>query len=204
MLSQWPPLKLAKLGFAGLVLNESSLLAVALFLVPMRLRSVLLGLHESHLAVIAYTTVSLIVVFSPSLIGLLLFHLAKRQFDTGLDNEQWTKQERDQVLRWVESPGLKRIWFLLFSSMFIGYIALFSFAEHLRWPDYFAGRFHNPYLMLFVWFVCMVTVNPRQTLAQIRKRLRTESRPFDPSQSWANRYKPLHSELWGGRETPQD
>ena len=49
MLSQWPPLKLAKLGFAGLVLNESSLLAVALFLVPMRLRSVLLGLHESHL-----------------------------------------------------------------------------------------------------------------------------------------------------------
>ena len=50
--------------------------------------------------------------------------------------------------------------------MFIGYIALFSFAEHLRWPDYFAGRFHNPYLMLFVWFVCMVTVNPRQTLAQ--------------------------------------
>jgi len=166
----------------------------------MRLRSVLLGLHASHLAVTAYNTVSLIVVFSPSLIGSLLFHRAKRQFDTGLDNEQWTKQETDQVLRWVESPRLKRIWLLLFSSIFIGYIALFSIAEHLRWPDYFAGRYHRLYLMFFVWFACTVTDNPQKTLAQIRKRLRP---PGVPIKGWVGTIQGIHSDHWGGRETPR-
>jgi hypothetical protein len=200
MLSQWPPLKLAKLGFAGLVLNESSLLALALFLLPMRLRSALLGLHPSHFAVIAYNTVSLIVVVAPSLIGLLLIHLVKRQFDTGLDNEQWTKQETDQGLRWVESPRLKRMWILLFSSILLCYIALFSIAAHLRWPDYYAGRYHKLYLMFVMWFACMVTANPKQTLAQIRKRLRP---PGDQIKGWAGTIKGIHSDHWGGRETPQ-
>jgi len=201
LLSQWPPLKLAKLGFAGLVLNESSLLAVALFLLPMRLRSVLLGLHASNFAVIAYNTVSLIAVVTPSLIGLILIHLAKRQFDIGLDNEQWTKQETDQVLRWVESPRLKRMWILLFSSMFICYIALFSIAAHLQWPDYYAGRFHKLYLMFVVWFACMLTANPKQILAQIRKRL---SPPVGvPLKGWSGTIKGIHSDHWGGRETPR-
>jgi glucan phosphoethanolaminetransferase (alkaline phosphatase superfamily) len=202
MLSQWPPLKLAKLGFASLVLSESCLLSWALVLVPIKLRSVLLGLHPSHFEVIAYTTVSLIVVFSPSLIGLLLFHLSKRQFDIGLDNEQWTKQETDQVLLWVESPGLKRMWILLVSSMVICSIAVFSIAAHLRWPDDSAGRI-TLYLIIFLCYVNILLPNPREALAQIRKQLRPKSSQYDPSKSWVNTYKQLHSDHWGGRETPR-
>jgi hypothetical protein len=57
------------------------------------------------------------------------------------------------------------------------------------------------YLMFVVWFACMLTANPKQILAQIRKRL---SPPVGvPLKGWSGTIKGIHSDHWGGRETPR-
>jgi hypothetical protein len=189
MLAKWPPLKLAQLAFAASLLSLSRILTPPLILIPMALRGQVTGLHPSHLTRVTYNFVSLVLVWVPSLIGAALLILARRRIKQGLEKKQWTVDETNSTLAWLQRPVVNRTYGVAFWIMACCFVSCL-FARPL-------GSRTNAFQLTADLFILSSAVlpSPKGDLDRIRKRLSPEPPPRDPI-NWKT-YKPLHSEHWG-------
>lgn len=97
MLAKWPPLKLAQLAFAGILLSVSRFLAPPLMLVAVRLQDRVVGPHASYRTEVDYYLLSLILALIPMVVGSVLVVLVKRRTNEGREKKRWTEQEAEKA-----------------------------------------------------------------------------------------------------------
>ena len=187
-LADWPPLKLAKLTFAATLLAVTASLAPAVMLLPRWLRIPLIGLHPHLPILFTYGLVSLLIAFTPSLIGIQVIVLVKRQIEIRKEQNRWTEQEKEQARSWLTVR--KRYFIALSTAMF-----LCGLAVTILWRDSALIR------TTFSLMACVCAIFTLHN--EFTKESREDLQPKSQLKGWSGTIKGIHSEHWGGRQIPK-
>jgi hypothetical protein len=198
MLSQWPPLKLIKLAFAGACIVASEFMMTALFWVIFRNHVHHFNPNTDRIERVAYDLFILPLFLSPMLIGALLIGLAKAGLFVGLERKRWSEQDVERARLWIESPILTKIGKSLIGIWFFVDFGVYYGMKYLwKIPIDSGGRvLFDSFLFLVVPYV--IVSNLREAL-----RLGPPDTYVSPKGGWSGTIRGIHSDHWGGRETPR-
>ncbi|MGD0889016.1 MAG: hypothetical protein ABR889_07200 [Acidobacteriaceae bacterium] len=198
MLSQWPPLKLAKLGFAGACIFASQFMMTDLVWVIFRNHVHHFNPNTDRIERVAYVLFILPLFLSPMLIGALLIGLAKVRLFVGLNKKRWSEPDVERARLWIESPVLTKTGKSLIGIwLFVDVGVYYSMKYIWKIPIDSGGRvFFDSFLFLI--FPYMIVLHLREAL-----RLEPPDEYVSPKGGWAGTIQGIHSDHWGGRETPR-
>ena len=154
--------------------------------------------NTDRIAIVAFVVFILLFFFSPMLIGLLLIGLTKDRLFDGLNKKRWSEQDIERARLWIESPVLTKIGKSLIGIWFFVNFGVYYAMKYLwKIPIDSGGRvFFDSFLFL---------IFPYMIVLHLRKALRFEppDEYVSPKGGWSGTIKGIHSDHWGGRETPR-
>ncbi len=191
-LEQWPPLRLVQVARAGSLLIASQFLWVALREGIIRLHAHYFGPHPGLFA----TAASILLLWAPFLIGIILIMLTYRWLSDGLTRIKWTDSEIESARVWADSRDLNRnakwlLWSFVFIEIIVSYVVfhISKIAHHKATEVFFDS----------LTLLCI----PYLVVSYMGDMLRLASPTPTPPSGGVKSHPGFHSEHWGGRETPR-